>query len=130
MTSVCEEKYKGLQKGEKQLRRFSIQEDTYFRRDAKQDINMFMTYIRRQLRDNKLENEDYSSLTLYVASQRNYFKSLKPIKDVTCADSELPGKTNYNEPAIYNGLQWVLLCFEAAMGFDDKTPALTLLGYF
>ena len=145
MKSVCEKRNKALQKDEKQLRRFSIG-DTYFRRDVKQDINLFMSYLRRkireknqqieddtsltQVREKKLEIKDYSSLNLYLTSQRNYFKGFRPIKDVTCPDSELPGKTTYNQPGIYNGLQWVLLCFEAALQFDSTTPASTLLSYF
>jgi len=103
MTAVCEERNKALQSDEKQLARFSIG-DTLFRRDARQDISLFMSALKRKLGGKFPKDEDFSALHLYMATQKNYFKRMKPIKDVTCADSERAGKTSYTQPGIYNGL--------------------------
>ena len=103
MTAVCEVRNKALQETEKQFARYSIG-DTLFRRDARQDISLFMSALKRRIGEKSLKDKDFTALHLYMTTQRNYFKRMKPIKDVTCGDPERPGKTSYNQPGIYNGL--------------------------
>ena len=107
MTDVGEVRNKALQDNE-QLKRFSMG-DTLFRRDARQNITLFMSCIKRTQRGKIPKEKAFSPFNIYVATQRNYFKRLKPTQDVTCTDSERAVKTSRKQQGIYNGLPWVLL---------------------
>ena len=103
MKKVCEVRNKALQKHDKQLAKYCIG-DTYYRRNVKADIAIFMQYIKRELNGEFPKDQDFSKLKVYVASQKKLFKNLKPLSKRSCIDADLPGKTSFNQPGIYNGL--------------------------
>ena len=119
MKDVCEKRNKALQGYEKEEAIYQIG-DTYYERNALTDIGMFMRCIKRKLKE-KAVNEDYSALELYYSQQRNHFRKIRPITKKTCSSSQLPGKTSFKQAGIYNGLPWVLLCFDTAIKLNDQT---------
>ena len=125
---VCEERNRALQGHEKVRAKYHIG-DTYYERDARQDIALFMRTIKRKL-GGQLSAE-YSECEMYFRQQKMYFKQLRAIKKHrSSAESRTPGKTSFNQPGVYNGLPWVLLCLDAALNFNDTTSASTLYSYF
>ena len=103
MKKVCEVRNKALQKHDKELAKYCIG-DTYYKRDVTADIAIFMQYIRRQFNGKFPKDQDFSKLKVYVTSQKKRFKNLKPLRKRSSTDSDLPGKTSFNQPGIYNGL--------------------------
>ena len=71
MRNVCEVRNKALQANEKQFKRFSIG-GMFFRRDARQDIALFMGCLKRRLGGKFPNDKAFAPLHLYVATQRNY----------------------------------------------------------
>ena len=128
MKDVCEKRNKAIQGFEKEQAKYQIG-DTYYEKNALKDIGMFMRCIKRKIKE-KSVIEDYSALELYYSQQRNHFRKIRPIKKKTCSGSQLPGKTSFKQPGMYNGLPWILLCFDAASKFNDQTKPSTLYSYF
>ena len=122
MKKVCEVRNKALQGYMKEVAAYQIG-DTYYERNVTRDMALFMRCIRRKI--GKLTPE-FSALELYYQQQRQIFKHLKPVKKKSCRDTQIPGKTDYNQAGIYNGLAWVLLCLDTAVKFDESTKASTL----
>ena len=126
LKKVCEERNKALQGHTKDFAEYHIG-DTYYARNVKADLSLFMRCIRRKI--GKLTPE-FSACELYYQQQRQIFKHLKPVRKKSCRDTLIPGKTSYNQAGIYNGLAWTLLCLDTAVQFDKSTKASTLYSYF
>ena len=65
---------------------------------------------------------------LYYDKQKTYFGKLQKVT-IKTLDSREPGKLSFNQAGKYNGLSWVIHCFDEAMRFNDETPASTLFSY-
>ena len=126
MKKVCEVRNKALQGHMKYFAEYQLG-DTYFARNVLTDMSLFMRCIRRKI---GTLTPKFSACELYYQQQRQIFKHLKPVKKKSCRDTLIPGKTSYNQAGIYNGLAWILLCFDTATKFDKKTKASTLYSYF
>ena len=101
---------------------------TFYARDVKADISMFMRWIKRKIGEKF--NDDFIEVKLYHKSQMKIFKLLKKKKKrKKTNDDDEPGNTGFNEAGIYNGLTWVLLCLGTAMKFDEETIASTLYSF-
>ena len=124
---VCKVRNKAIQGYEKDCAKYHIG-DTYYERNARDDICLFMRCIRRNI--GRTIPTEYLPLELYYKQQRNHFQKIRRIRKRTYANIELPGKTSYNQAGHYNGLPWVLLCLNAAFKFDEKTKPSTLYSFF
>ena len=102
LKKVCEERNAALQGHERALAEWQMG-DSYFRRDVRKDIALFMRCLKRKLGGEL--SDAYSECELYFYQQKRYFKNLRRIrKKKSAADSSCPGKTSFNQAGIYNGL--------------------------
>ena len=122
MMNVCEVRNKALQGYMKDVAKYQIG-NTYYERNVIRDMEIFMRCIRRKI---GTLAPQFSACELYYQQQRQIFKHLTPLKKKSCRDTQMPGKTSYNEAGIYNGLSWVLLCLDTAVNFDASTKASVL----
>ena len=101
--------------------------ESYFARDVNADLGWMMRVIKR-LFNGKLPSE-FKGCQLYYENQRAIFKQLKKAKRKVVGSLE-PGKLSYKQPGKYNGIAWMIQCFDAAIAFDEKTPAAVVHSYF
>ena len=97
------------------------QRESFFIRDVNADLEWMMRVIKRRY-NGKLPPA-YKCCQLYYDNQRAIFKQLKRVKRHVFESKE-PGKLSYKLPGKYNGLAWVIHCFDCAVSFDIETPQL------
>ena len=122
---VCEVRNKALQGTEIKFRKYRVRE-SYYERDVLADIRGLMLAIKRPF-GGELPNE-YKGCILYYDKQKTYFWKLQKVT-IKTLDSREPGKLSFNQAGKYNGLSWVIHCFDEAMRFNDESPASTLFSY-
>ena len=123
---AAEERNKALQGAKRKSTGEFRLGDSYFKRNVSDDLSWFMRVFKRNF-DGTLPPE-FKCCEMYYAKQRRIFKRLKRVKR-NVDQLEGPGKTAYNLPGKYNGLSWVIHCFDSAMAFNKDTPAKVLHSY-
>ena len=101
--------------------------ESYFERDINADLGWMMRVIKRFF--NGTLPEEFKGSQLYYEKQRAIFKQLKKVKRKAVGSQE-PGKLSYKQPGQYNGIAWIIQCFDAALSFDKETSAAVLHSYF
>lgn len=128
MRQICEVRNKALQGSMIKKARYCVR-NSYFERDARADLSLFMRTLRRKFKG-KLP-KCYNDCMIYYRKQQKYFKDLKPVRfNIDRVTPRIPSNTSRTQAGIYNGLPWVIHCLETALGFDSKTSASSLYSYF
>ena len=113
--------------GEEESRGEYMLRGSYFERDVNADLAWMMRVIKRFF--NGSLPDEFKGCELYYENQRAIFKQLKKTKRKSMVSLE-PGKLSYKQPGKYNGLAWVIQCFDAALSFDKETSAAVLHSFF
>ena len=122
---ACEVRNKAVHGSLERTAKYQLR-DSFYVRDALADIRGLMRAIKRPF-GGTLPDE-YKGCQLYYDQQKSYFGQLQRICRSEL-DSREPGKLSFNLAGKYNGLSWVVHCFDKAMLFNDETSASTLYSY-
>ena len=123
---VSEVRNAALQGPEVSRAKYQLRE-SFFIRGVTVDLEWMMRVIKRRFKG-KLPPA-YKCCQLYYDNQRAIFKQLKRVKRKVF-ESQEPGKLSNKLPGKYNGLAWVIHCFDCALFFGRDTPAAILYSYF
>ena len=102
MKKICEVRNRALQGHLKAKAKYCVG-NSYFERDVKSDLSLFMQTLRRKFKGNL--PKCYSDCMLYYKKQHKYFKNLKPYQqNKEKSFPRVPGNTSSNAAGVYNGL--------------------------